>query len=290
VKTKKRPVNNSHTVVAEEAAEDVEVVVVAPEVEVVLVAVPASNVEKRVISQEIAPRNSHLVANLEEVVVDREEVVKPDPELVTNVEKKVTMLVTALRRRKEKETTPVAVEEAAVLSEDKDLELAMSVEKKDITPVTVHLSRLLPTMAVVDVLSVDPNLELVMSAEKKAITFATVLRKKDKDTAVVTTPTSSALPVTRWVTCLVTAPKEASPNKEVVTASTATSLVTWPETALKVVIPVAAVVEVVSVEAVEATDLPAHATDAERRDISSPIAPSLTPEVKKTKKFDRLTL
>jgi hypothetical protein len=84
----------------------------------------------------------------------------------------------------------------------------------------------------------------------------------------------------------VTAPKDASPNKEVVTASTATSLVTWPETALKVLILVAAV-EVVSVEA---TDLPARATDVERRDISSPIALSLTPEVKKTKKFDRLTL
>jgi hypothetical protein len=191
VKTKTRSVNNSNTVVAEEAAEDVEVVVVAPEV----VAVPASNVEKRVISQEIAPRNSHLVAYLEEVVVAREEVLRPDPELVTNVEKKVTMLVTALRRRKEKEATPVAVEEAAVLSEVKDLELAMSVEKKDITSVTVHLSRLLSTMAVVGVLSVDPNLELVMSAEKKDISFATVLRKKD--TAVVTTPASSALPATR---------------------------------------------------------------------------------------------
>ena len=235
-----KPVNNSHMVVAEEAAEDVEVVVVAPEV----VAVPASNVEKRVTSQETAPRNSHLVATLEEVVADREEeAVKPDPELVTNVEKKVTTLV------------------------------------------TVPLSSLLDTVVAVVVLSVDPNPELVMSAEKKDITFATVPRKKDR-AVVATTPASSATPATRWVTCLVTAPKDASPDKEVVTASTATSLVTWPETALKVVILVVAV-EVVSVEE---TDLPARVTDVERRDISSPIAPSLTPEVKRMKRSDRLTL
>jgi hypothetical protein len=277
-----KPVNNSHMVVAEEAAEDVEVVVVAPEV----VAVPASNVEKRVTSQETAPRNSHLVATLEEVVADREEeAVKPDLELVTNVEKKVTTLVTVLRRRKEKEATPVVVEEVAVLSEVKDPELATSVEKKVTTLVTVPLSSLLDTVVAVVVLSVDPNPELVMSAEKKDITFATVPRKKDR-AVVATTPASSATPATRWVTCLVTAPKDASPDKEVVTASTATSLVTWPETALKVVILVVAV-EVVSVEE---TDLPARATDVERRDISSPIAPSLTPEVKRTKRSDHLTL
>lgn len=275
MKTKTKSVNNSHLVVAEEAAVDVEVVVVV---------VPASNVEKRVISQEIAPKSSHLAASLEEVVVDREEVVKPEPELVTNVEKKVTTLVPALRRRKEKEPTHVVVKEAAVLSEDKDLELATSVEKKDITSVTVHLNKLPNIMAVEDVLSVDPNPELVMSAEKKDITFATVLRKKD--IMVGTTPASSATPVTSWVICLVTAPNDVRPNKEVENASTAISLVTWPETALQVVILLVAL-EVVSAEA---TDLPARATDVKRRDISSPIAPSLTPEVKRTKRFDRLTL
>lgn len=250
-----------HTVVVEEAAVDVEVAVEALEVAVAL----ASNVEKRVTFQETA-LPSNLLDTAEEDVVAVVAVAK-DPVLVTSVDRRDITPVTALQ-------SPLVVTEVDVHSVDRDPELATSVEKRDIMPVTAPRNR-----DPVVVLSVDPNPVLVTSAEKRDISSETAPRRRDP----VVQDRSNATPATRWDTCLVTAPRDASPDKEVVTASTANSPDIWLETALKVTL---VAVEVVSVVVV-VTDPPVPVTDADKKVTLSLTALSPIPEARRrTKRSD----
>merc|ERR1711957_873679 len=104
-------------------------------------------------------------------------------------------------------------------------------------------------------------------------------------------PRSGATLATRWATCLVTAPRAASPNREVaaVIASTATNPDISPETALKVTLPA---VPEVAVEATVDPDIPVLATDVDKRVTSSLTALSPIPEANpkartRTKRSDR---
>ena len=216
-----------HMVVVEEAAVDVEVAVEALEVAVAL----ASNVEKRVTFQETA-LPSNLLDTAEEDVV-------------------------------------------AVVAVAKDPVLVTSADRRDITPVIALQSPLVGTE--VDVHSVDRDLELATSVEKRDISSETAPRRRDP----VVQDRSNATPATRWDICLVTALRDASPDKEVATALTANSPDIWLETALKVTL---VAVEVVSVVV---TDPPVPVTDADKKVTLSLTALSPIPEARRrTKRSD----
>jgi len=265
--TTKKPEPSNHTVALEEAAEDVEVAVEA--LEVVAVAL-ASNVERRDISPETA-----LPSRLPATVVVEEDAVaaveEKDPELVMSAEKRDITPVIAL-------PSPLVVTEVDVHSVDRDPALATSAEKRDITLATV-----LPNREVVAVLSVDLNPVPVTNAVKKVTSSETAPRRRDP----VVPDKLNATPATRWDTCLVTVPRVASPDREVVTALTVNSPDTWPEIALKVTpaVPVEAVVDMV------VTDPPVPVTDADKKVTLSLTALSPIPEARRrTKRSDPSSL
>jgi len=180
------------------------------------------------------------------------------------VEKRAITLATVPANRE-------VVIEVVVLSADPNPVLVTSAEKRDISSETAPRNK--EVVIEVAALSVDPNPALATSAEKRAITLATVPPRRDP----VVLDKSSATLATRWVTCPVTVLRDLSPEVAVVTASTATSPDTWPETALKETLPVA--VEVV--EDSVATDLPVPVTDADKKVTLSLTALSPTPEARR---------
>ena len=195
--------------------------------------------------------------------------------LASNAERKVISLETVPLNR-------VVPEEDVEVLVVPDLVLATNADKKVTTLVTALPSLKVETEE--DVLSEDRDLELATNVEKKDITPVTALLSKE--VVVLTAPspsvTSSATPVTRWDTCLVTVLRDARPVEVVATASTATNPVTWPEIAPKVTLdPV--LVEEVLVDSV-VTDPPELVTDVVRKVTLLLIAPSLIPEARRRPK------
>lgn len=194
--------------------------------------------------------------------------------LASNAERKVISLETVPLNR-------VVPEEDVEVLVVPDLVLATNADKKVTTLVTALPSLRVETEE--DVLSEDRDLELATNVEKKDITPVTALLSKE---VVLTAPspsvTSSATPVTRWDTCLVTVLRDARPVEVVATASTATNPVTWPEIAPKVTLdPV--LVEEFLVDSV-VTDPPELVTDVVRKVTLLLIAPSLIPEARRKPK------